>query len=173
MQVTADGGVVVRAPLLAPAWKINRFLEEQSEWIAAHVARARERSEKERADGLPVFTDSQMRSLTEQAKQEIPPEVRRYAALMGIRVGRITIRSQHTVWGSSSAKGNLNFNCLLMLVPEEVRTYVIVHELCHQKQMNHSALFWAEVEKVLPDYRQYRKWLKDNGSRCIRRLPAR
>jgi predicted metal-dependent hydrolase len=90
---------------------------------------------------------------------------------MGISYGRITVRSQHTRWGSCSAKGNLNFNCLLMLVPQEVLDYVVVHELCHRKELNHSARFWAQVERILPDYRIHRKWLKDHGSALIGRLP--
>ncbi len=68
--------------------------------------------------------------------------------------------------------GNLNFNCLLMLAPPEIIDYVIVHELCHRREMNHSPLFWQEVERVLPDYKRRRKWLKDNGERIMRRMPA-
>ena len=84
--------------------------------------------------------------------------------------GRITIRAQRTRWGSCSAQGNLNFNCLLMLTPDNVMEYVVVHELCHRKEMNHSARFWSEVEKILPDYRRSRQWLKDNGGGLIGRL---
>ena len=62
--------------------------------------------------------------------------------------------------------------CLLMLAPPEIIDYVIVHELCHRREMNHSPLFWQEVERVLPDYKRRRKWLKDNGERIMRRMPA-
>ncbi|HAN50208.1 MAG TPA: metal-dependent hydrolase, partial [Lachnospiraceae bacterium] len=86
---------------------------------------------------------------------------------MGVDYGRITIRHQKTRWGSCSGKGNLNFNCLLMLTPPEVQEYVIVHELCHRKEMNHSYRFWAEVEDVLPDYRVQEQWLKTNGGALI------
>lgn len=72
-------------------------------------------------------------------------------------------------WGSCSSKGNLNFNCLLMLTPPEVIDYVVVHELCHRKEMNHSKAFWSEVEKVLPDYKAQIKWLKDEGGNIMRR----
>ena len=72
--------------------------------------------------------------------------------------------------GSCSGAGNLNFNCLLMLAPPEVRDYGVVHELCHRKEMNHSARFWKEVENILPDYRQRRAWLKENGGRLIARM---
>ena len=96
-----------------------------------------------------------------------------YAPLVGVSYGRITIRSQRGRWGSCSGAGNLNFNCLLMLTPPQVREYVVVHELCHRKQMNHSSQFWAEVERILPDYRQRRQWLKDQGGALIARLPSK
>ncbi|MDY3888895.1 MAG: M48 family metallopeptidase, partial [Agathobacter sp.] len=83
----------------------------------------------------------------------IPKRVAYFADIMGVDYGRITIRMQKTRWGSCSSKGNLNFNCLLMLAPPEVIDYVVVHELCHRKEMNHSKAFWREVERVLPDYR--------------------
>ena len=64
--------------------------------------------------------------------------------------------------GTSTEWGNLNFNCLLLLFPEEVIDYVVVHELCHRKHMNHSADFYKEIERVLPEYRKYQRWLKEN-----------
>ena len=70
-------------------------------------------------------------------------------------------------WGSCSSKGNLNFNCLLMLAPSEILDYVVVHELCHRKQMNHSKAFWLEVEKVLPDYKESIEWLKEEGCQLM------
>ena len=103
-------------------------------------------------------------------RRGIPERVAHFAPLVGVTYGRITIRSQHTLWGSCSSKGNLNFNCLLMLTPPEVLDYVVVHELCHRKEMNHSVRFWAEVEHVLPDYEIRRKWLRENGTALISRL---
>ena len=91
------------------------------------------------------------------------------ARQVGVDYGRITIRNKKTHWGSCSSKGNLNFNCLLMLAPAEILDYVVVHGLCHRKEMNHSKAFWAEVEKVLPDYRESVQWLKEKGSLIMRR----
>lgn len=84
---------------------------------------------------------------------------------MGVSYGRISIREQKTRWGSCSSQGNLNFNWRLIFAPENVLDYVVVHELAHRKEMNHSKAFYAIVESVLPDYRVSRKWLRDNGDR--------
>ena len=97
----------------------------------------------------------------------IPERVEYFAKVIGVTYGKITVRNQKTRWGSCSSKGNLNFNCLLMLAPPEVLDYVVVHELCHRKQMNHSKAFWLEVEKVLLNYKEVRKWLKEEGSQMI------
>ena len=108
--------------------------------------------------------------LTDKAKRVIPVKVVEYSEKMGIGYGRITIRHQKTRWGSCSTKGNLNFNCLLMLTPEYVQDYVIVHELAHRKVMNHSSDFWHVVEGVMTDYKEAKKWLKENGVTIIQRM---
>jgi predicted metal-dependent hydrolase len=86
-----------------------------------------------------------------------------YAKQMDTDYGRITVREQKTRWGSCSSKGNLNFNWKLMMMPEPIIDYVVIHELAHRKHMDHSKNFWLEVEKVLPDYRIKRDWLRKNG----------
>lgn len=109
----------------------------------------------------------QIERLAQEALVVIPEKAQAYAKVVGVRYNRITIRNQRTRWGSCSSKHNLNFNCLLMLMPEAVLDYVVVHELCHLKQMNHSKAFWAEVERVLPNYREPKAWLKGNGWKYI------
>ena len=160
LQIHPDGSVIVRAPLKMPAKDIHAFVEEKSEWIAKHLPKI----------AVTPFTQEELRQLAEAAKQDLPRRVQYFAPLIGVTYGRITIRSQRSRWGSCSSKGNLNFNCLLMLCPEEVRDYVVVHELCHRIEMNHSPKFWAQVERGCPNYRVHRKWLKDHGGELIGRL---
>ena len=109
--------------------------------------------------------------LSPEAKLLIPERVRYYAAKLGITYGRGAIRAQRSRWGSCSSKGNLNFNCLLMLTPREVIDSVIVHELCHRRELNHSKAFWALVYEAMPDYKVWDKWLKDHGRELISLLP--
>ena len=116
------------------------------------------------------YTPKEIEQLREQARTLVTERVRYYAPIIGVTHGQIAIRTQHTRWGSCSSKGNLNFNCLLALVPPEVLDYVIVHELCHRKELNHSERFWKEVERILPDYKARKKWLKDNGGALIAKL---
>ena len=164
VQIAPSGEVLVRCPRRMSNADIRRFVESKSGWIEKHLEK------RTAAARLPVFTDEQLQVLARQARQTIPERVAHFAPLVGVTYGRITIRSQHTLWGSCSGKGNLSFNCLLMLTPPEVLDYVVVHELCHRKEMNHSARFWAEVGRVLPDYEIRRKWLRENGTALISRL---
>ena len=118
-----------------------------------------------------MYTEEEINDFAEKAMQIIPEKVKHYAALVGVDYGRITIRNQRTRWGSCSGKGNLNFNCLLVLFPDEMIDSVVVHELCHRKHMDHSKEFYAEVDRVFPEYRKCQKWLKENGGLYLRRMP--
>ncbi|MGN1024462.1 MAG: M48 family metallopeptidase [Lachnospiraceae bacterium] len=173
IEVGSGGRILVRAPRWVSEREIQSFVRAHADWIDAArkrmAARQASLSDEER---IPLTTKD-IRDLGNQAVRDLPPRVARYAKQMGVTYGRITVRNQKTRWGSCSREGNLNFNCLLMLAPERVRDYVVVHELCHRKQMNHSARFWAEVEKVMPDYREQQKWLSDHGPALIARMMNR
>ena len=164
IQITPEGEVLVRCPNRMKAADIQKFVDSKAGWITTHLEKRNARP------AVPSLTKDELLALAKQALQYIPERAAYFAPLVGVTYGNITIRSQRTRWGSCSGKGNLNFNCLLMLAPPEVLDYVVVHELCHRKEMNHSARFWAEVERVMPDYRVRRKWLKDNGGALIGRL---
>ena len=163
-----DGRMIVRAPWLATKGQIERFLQAHSRQIEAYLEKAQARARE--TEGVPKLTREELAALAARAKERIPQRVAYYAPLVGVDYGRITIRSQRTRWGSCSAQGNLNFNCLLMLAPPEVLDSVVVHELCHRKEPNHSKRFYAEVLRVLPDYRARQKWLKENGRKLLARL---
>lgn len=175
IQINPDLSVTVRAPMYAPQSDIERILREKESWIQKHIEKIRgQEAKKKETQGESVereyLTNEEIKKLADKALQHIPKRVSCYAKQIGVTYGKITIRNQKTRWGSCSSKGNLNFNCLLMLTPSEVIDYVIVHELCHRKEMNHSGAFWAEVEKVLPDYKEQVKWLKENGGQIIGRM---
>lgn len=161
IEITKEAEVLVRAPYRVSDTEIQRFVNAKSEWIEKHIQMQRKRMET--TQNTKQLTYEQIQELAEKALEVIPQRVAYYAKIMGVTYGRITIRNQKTRWGSCSSEGNLNFNCMLMLMPPEIQDYVVVHELCHRKEMNHSPKFWAEVEKILPDYQVRRKWLKENG----------
>ena len=89
---------------------------------------------------------------------------------MDVSYNKVSVRTVKTRWGSCSSSKNLSFNSLLVLTPPEVMDSVIVHELCHLKEMNHSKRFYNEIYKVMPDYDKYEAWLKSNSIRFISRL---
>lgn len=175
IQINPDLSVTVRAPRYAPQSDIERILREKESWIQKHIEKIREQeAKKKETQGESVereyLTNEEIKKLADKALQHIPKRVSYYAKQIGVTYGKIKIRNQKTRWGSCSSKGNLNFNCLLMLTPPEVIDYVVVHELCHRKEMNHSRAFWAEVEKVIPNYKEQVKWLKENGGKIIGRM---
>lgn len=167
IQVNSDLSVTVRAPRSVSEKDIEEILKKKEAWISKHIEKIKEIKERFEAEPTEKLTREKVIALAEEALKVIPERVEYFAKVIGVTYGKITIRNQKTRWGSCSSKGNLNFNCLLMLAPPEVLDYVVVHELCHRKQMNHSKAFWLEVEKVLPDYKEVRKWLKEEGSQMI------
>jgi len=98
-----------------------------------------------------------------QAREVLNERVEHFTQKHGFKVSKIRISSARTRWGSCSHKGVLSFTWRLVMAPLKVIDYVVVHELCHLKEMNHSKAFWAQVEAILPDYKQQRAWLKKQG----------
>ena len=101
--------------------------------------------------------------LSELALARIRQRLAHYAPLIGVAPGRVTIREQKTRWGSCSGKGNLNFNWKLIMAPPECLDYVVIHELCHLLEFNHSPRFWTLVAAQMPDYEPWKKWLKTHA----------
>jgi len=99
----------------------------------------------------------------QQAKEYIAERTAILAAQHGFEYIGVKIRGQRTRWGSCSSKGNLNFNWKLMMVPAAAVDYVIIHELCHLRELNHSARFWALVRELCPNYKYWVRWLKEHS----------
>ena len=163
-----EGRLIVRAPRYASQAEIQRLLWEKRDWIGKHLRMSRERQEA--VSGIPPLTDGELQELGRRAAEYIPGRVRHYAALLGVSPRKITIRSQRTRWGSCSAAGSLNFNCLLMLTPPQAIDSVVVHELCHMLEMNHSERFYRLVYSVFPEYGRWHGWLKEHQAELMARL---
>lgn len=148
-----EGKLIVRVPDGLSEAEIQNFLHAHIRWI-------RNRMEQKTQTLPDQFSPEERKHLMHQAGEILRAKTAYYARLMGVTYHRIFIKEQKTVWGSCSSKGNLNFNWKLIFTGPDQLEYVVVHELAHLKQMNHSPAFWREVEKVLPDYKERRKRLK-------------
>ncbi|MCR5040534.1 MAG: M48 family metallopeptidase [Clostridia bacterium] len=165
-----DGTPVLRVPKKTTDAEAEEFLRKHRRWIENRISSYEKQKEIE-ASAEPL-TVEELREIAGKAAVYIPERVGYFAGVMGLKYGRITIRRQKTKWGSCSSKGNLNFNCLLMLAPPEVIDSIVVHELCHLRYLDHGSGFRSMVLKYCPDYDDTEKWLKENGRALIARLPA-
>lgn len=168
LQIKLDGSIELKAPIQMDSVQIQEFLNKKYGWIEKHLKAARDHQQQ--ISQIKPLTTEEIKELANQALKAIPKRVAYFAEIMGVTYGRIAIRNQKSIWGSCSSKGNLNFNCLLMLTPPEVLDSVIVHELCHRRHMNHSKEFYAEIYRVFPEYDKWNKWLKENGMLLIHRM---
>lgn len=169
--VDEEGCVTVRIPLRGSMITARNLVRDKRDWIFKKVdlqKRRKQEREEQTAQSESKYTPEQRVGLEKRyrqaAKEYVPKRVDYYASVLGVSYERIRIAEQKTRWGSCSSKGTLSFNWKLMLAPPKVLDYVVVHELCHIKEMNHSPRFWKLVEEIMPDYKEYRTWLKENGN---------
>jgi len=173
IEITAAGGVKVRMPFGMGQQTALTFLRRRADWVDEHVMKIRRRNLQDPRTGARTeapFTEGDLKALKKAARADLTERLEKWAPLVGVTYGTVSIRAQKSRWGSCSSAGNISLNCLLALTPEHVRDYVVVHELCHRKEMNHSARFWSEVGRVLPNYAEAKKWLKQNGNALVARL---
>ena len=162
LEVRENGEIFARIPEKLSDRSLKSFIEKERDWIIKKSELVKwEREHRQTTNATPVqeLTSEEIENIS----QKIVDRVRFYQKKMGVTVGRVAIRNQKTRWGSCSSAGNLNFNWKLVLMPPELLDYVVVHELAHRKEMNHSPRFWAIVEKELPDYCNRREKLKILG----------
>ena len=157
MRVRPDGALRVTIPRGGSQAEARRFAERHREWAL------RQRS-KVLAARRPTDV---VQALKAQAERELPPRLLALAALHGLVVHRISIRDQRSRWGSCSPKGHIALNYRLMLMPDAVREYILVHELMHLRQPDHSRRFWRHVEAACPGFREAARWLRKHGSSLL------
>ena len=147
--------VTVKAPLGTDNKKIEEVVSKHIRWIEKNIEAQREKAELHR-----TLSDDEIKSLKKAARVYFKDKVEYFANIMDLMYGRITITSAQKRFGSCSSAGNISFSYRLMLYPEAAREYVIVHELAHLLEMNHSKRFYEIVAKVLPDYKWRKRLLK-------------
>ncbi|KND48373.1 MAG: putative metal-dependent hydrolase [Parcubacteria bacterium C7867-002] len=157
--IRRTGDVVVSAPIGVPQIFITAYLARMQQWIASKLLLIKERAPDTRVSRLPggrrdfvAHKDEALRILSERTKELNQAYQFSYT--------KIVVRNQKTRWGSCSRHGVINFNYRLAYMPDDVRDYVIVHELCHLKQFNHSRAFWDLVKQAVPNYKEVKKKLK-------------
>ena len=150
-----DGEVTVRAPHGTPSRIIEKAVTQHAEWIEKALAKQEKKREM-----ISSLTDADIAALKKNAKRVLKQKTEEFSKMMGLKYGRITITSAKTRFGSCSSKGNISYSYRLMLYPEEAIDYVVVHELAHLVEMNHSKRFYAIIEHIFPDYKRRAAMLK-------------
>ena len=150
------------------AWNIGTEIFFRGELVSIEAVDGQIRFGSERIKVSEAAADLRpaiQKYLRQLATQELPARVRELAAVHGVEVSRVSIRNQQTRWGSCSRRGTISLNWRLIQTPDCVRDYIILHELAHRRQMNHSARFWQEVERLCPDFQVAQRWLKQHARR--------
>ena len=167
--VYPDGRIVVTKPVRVSMTAAARFAEAKRAWaseVHARLVRTEEKRKKE-SGGVEIPKlrkgSREYRAAVEKARSLVTARLSELNAVYGFTYGRISIRNQSSRWGSCSQKGNLNFNYKIAFLPPALADYLLIHELCHLKEMNHSARFWQLVAKQVPDYMRLRKQLRAVG----------
>lgn len=167
-EVCSDGAIIIRAPINMTDAEIADFVAKNIKKIEQGMAKVRHIAES--FVGIEKLDNNELDRLKKEALRVIPERVAHFARLIDVGYTKITVRPMKSQWGSCSNEGVLVFNLLLMLAPPKVLDSVIVHELCHRIEMNHSKKFYALVRAHCPDYDDCTAWLKQNGLSLIVKL---
>lgn len=158
LTVNLDGNLTVTVPWFYPLWQAKWFMKKKSNWILKSI----EKFKKRRGGSLLAKLGKRdYYKLKEKTRLFVYNKVEEFNKFYNFKYNRISIRNQKSRWGSCSAQKNLNYNFRIVLLPERLANYIIVHELCHLKEMNHSKRFWKLVGKIVPDYKGMRKKLRN------------
>jgi len=158
LRVLDDGTLRVTLPRWGSKREALAFVERSAAWIEKQLLKHQSR---------PAVVRPDEPALRKRAQQELPPQLLALAAVHGITVTRVSIRNQRSRWGACSSRGSITLNWRLVLVPAFVREYVMIHELMHRRELNHSKRFWKHVAAACPQYRDARAWLLSDGQRLF------
>ena len=156
LEITRDCRVLVRAPMRLSRARIDAFVSSRQAWIARHLAVQKERT----AAMPPVPTAAEIAALKAKAREILPDKVAHWSRITGLTPTGMKITTAQKRYGSCNGKNSLCFSCFLMNYPEEAIDLVVVHELCHIREKNHSPRFYALLAQYLPDYQERKKLLK-------------
>jgi predicted metal-dependent hydrolase len=157
IRVRHDGSIRVTVPRWGSRRQAALFAEKQHAWIERQRARVRESA----AQG-PVYSPEAIAGLRRRASRELPERLKILASQHGLHVLRVSIRNQRSRWGSCSPSGHICLNWRLVLMPDCVRDYVLIHELMHLRRLDHSRHFWRLVAHACPEYENARRWLREH-----------
>lgn len=156
LTVTSDVRCIVTTPRRFPHYRVERFLRDNAAWVIATIERIRAmHPEQTHAERRKEYIQ-----LREKARTLVRQRIMHFSEIYQVDYTGISIRDQRTRWGSCSRKKHLSFNYKIILLPPHLADYVVVHELCHLKEFNHSPAFWNLVAQTIPDYCVYKKDLQ-------------
>lgn len=158
LRMLDDGTLRVTMPQRGSKLEAQAFVERSAEWIARQRLRAR---------AHPPVAPVDNPEARQRAARELPPQLLALAAQHAIAVTRVTVRNQRSRWGACSSRGSITLNWRLILVPDFVREYVMIHELMHRRELNHSGRFWRHVAAACPRVAEARRWLRTEGQRLF------
>lgn len=162
IEIERNGSIMIRAPFLLSDRKIDKFLNEKKKWIIRKVAEM-ERQKHEKQKFIKSVNPKNIQLYKKKARVILTERTAYYAEKYNFKYRKIRLSSARCRWGSCSASNNLNFNWKIIFAPIEVLNYLVVHELVHTKHKNHQKKFWKTVEKICPNFKSSRKWLKENS----------
>jgi predicted metal-dependent hydrolase len=163
IRVRPDGTVRVTVPRWGSKREAAEFARQQEHWIE----RQRRRVLSRHSATTPAYADEELRALKTRARHELPDALRKLAAVHGLTVTRVSVRNQRWRWGSCSPQGHICLNWRLVLMPDGVRDYVLIHELMHLRRLDHSRAFWKLVAAACPGYEDARRWLRTQGQSAL------
>ncbi len=155
LAVRSDGEIVVSAAKSVPVFIIERFVTQKQAWIEAQREKMRTRVRV-----APAPSASEYKQRKQEALELVQERVAHFSSIYGFVPKRVSVGNARTRWGSCSRKGALMFSYRIVFLSAELRDYLIVHELCHLKEFNHSPRFWALVERLIPEWRRLRIQLR-------------